>query len=627
MRIQSGTQVPTVFPKGLIRLGAPGGSVPTSLTIISGESQSVLAGTNIGLFRSVGSMGSKDFKWVRLCAAPTDILVVAASPNFDKDGVLLVGTSNGIYCSDDRGSNWSPARLPRTNLSVISIRVSPNFASDGIVVAGTLSDGILYSDSRGKSWTGRNFGLEEGAVLEIAFSPEFTDDTTLFAATDKSLYYSYNGALAWKHLDFPEEASPILGLAILPGFGHKRTIYAGTENSGLFLSIDFGGHWSAVDLPALCINSLLSTPAGLLAATEIGIFETSYLSDTWKCVLGVSSVLNLCHSAGLFCASTSGGGIWMADEQSLWHPLPEVADRSVTGVAIAPQTQCASEVLMFGPAKGLWWSNDGGCAWANIGGELPSHGVSDLAISPRYANNRLVVVATPSGVLISNDGCRRWTVSLLGCADLTAFSENGEYLAANLGVDGIYISADLGNTWVKVLVPWDSNSKVLSLAVSNTGQLYIACFITATGILQIWKGISGQFKLVLKHQQYENHKVCLYTPVFQSRHWYASVGNLVLKFDPLTDNHVISTVVFEVEAHEENIICMVGIDSAEGLVLLVNTGKYIYRSVDADEWGVAYDFGDYRCISLTHSSNYSIGDPVFALMVGGLLFKGVLTLS
>lgn len=618
------TQEPLIFPQGLVRLGTPRGSAPSSLAIISGECQSVLAGTTIGLFRSAGQPGSKDFMWARLASSPADILVVAVSPNFEDDGVLLVGTSNGIFCSGDGGFNWSPARLPRENLAVITIKFSPNFSSDGIVLAGTLGDGILYSDRHGKSWISRNFGLEDGAVFEVAFSPEFKCDTTLFAATDKAMYYSYNGALAWKQLDFPSKAPPILSLAISLAYRHSRTIYVGTEESGLFRSIDGGEHWSPAGVPASCINSLLATPVGLLAATDLGIFESLDFGDSWKCVLAESTVLNLCDVNGLSCASVSGRGVWMTDNLMAWHPLPDLVARAVVGIAVAPQAELADEVFMFGRTEGLWWSNDGGCAWVDIGGDLPSLGLSDLAISPCYANNRMVAAATSSGILISNDAGRHWIVSFSGCADSIVFSENGKYLAASIGVDRIIVSADLGDTWINVLVPWDSNVKVLSLAVSNTGQLYIACFISVLGILEIWQGISGHFKRVLSEQHYENYAVGLYIPVSPDRHWYASFGNRVFKFDPLLDNRSASTAVFDVGVQDENIICMVGFNSADGLVLLTNTGRNIYKSIDAMVWSIAYDFAGDRCIALTHSSKYSGDASIFVLMLGGLLCKGVL---
>ena len=624
MTNQSSTQEPSIFPQGLVRLGTARGSVPSSLAIISGEYQSVLAGTTIGLFRSAGQLGSKDFKWARIASSPADILVVAVSPNIEDDGVLLVGTSNGIFWSGDGGSNWSPARLPRENLAVITIKFSPNFSSDGIVVAGTLSDGILYSDRGGKSWISRNFGLEDGAVFEVAFSPEFKCDTTLFAATDKSMYYSYNGALAWKYLGFPSQATPILSLSISPAFRHNQTIYAGTEESGLFRSVDGGEHWAPAGVPAACINSLLATPVGLLAATDLGIFESLNFGDNWTCVLAESTVLNLCEGDGFSCASVSGRGVWMTDNLMAWHPLPDLAARAVVGIAVAPQAEVADEVFMFGPTEGLWWSNDGGCAWVDIGGGMPSLGVSNLAISPHYANNRMVAAATSSGILISNDAGRNWIVSVSGCADSIIFSENGKYLAASIGVDRVVVSADLGITWVNVLVPWDSEVKILSLAVSNTGQLYIACFISVLGVLEIWQGISGNLKRVLSEQHYENHAVELYIPASHDPYWYASLGNRVFKFDPLSDNRSVATAVFDVKVRDENIISMLGFNSADGLILLVNTGRNIYKSIDAIVWSIVYDFAGEKCIALTHSSKYSADASIFVLMLGGLICKGVI---
>ena len=627
MSKQSSTQLPSIFRNGLVQVGAPRGSVPASLAIASGECGSVFAGTTVGLFRSAGQLGSKDFRWVRLSSAPAGILAVAVSPTFEHDNILIVGTNRGIFCSVDGGSNWLPAKLPRNHLAITTIEFSPNFASDGIAVAGTLSDGILYSDSYGKSWISRNFGLDDGLVLDVAFSPEFSDDATLFASTDKSVYYSYNGTLAWKLLDFPDKAWPILSLAVSPLFKINQTIYAGTEETGLFRSVDAGVHWCSVGFQTLCINSLAATTDGVLAATDVGIFQLRDLDDNWKCVWAESTVLNLCYLSEITFASVFGSGIWVADNLMSWHPLPDLAARALVGVAIAPPNMHANEVFMFGPTEGLWSSKDGGLDWFDVGGELPDPGVNDLAISPCYADNRTLAAATPSGVLISTDACGHWFVSLSGCAELIVFSDNGALLAACLGVDGILVSTDLGNTWTNVSVPWDPKSKILSLAVSNAGDLYIACYIGVQGTLEIWQGKSGQFKLQFSEQFFKYHVVRLYIPVSPDRHWYASLGNRVLEFDPLTENLAITTTVFDRESESESIISMIGIDSVGGLVLLANTGRHLYKSVDAMVWSRVHDFGDDRCIALTRSSNYSADNPVFALMLGGILWKGVPTLT
>ena len=88
-------------------------------------------------------------------------LSIEISPNFEQDGLILIGTNtHEVYRSDDGGTtwSWSGTGLPLTDNAaprnyVDDLLMSPNFGADGTVYAHVWTSGIYKSTDRGNSWS------------------------------------------------------------------------------------------------------------------------------------------------------------------------------------------------------------------------------------------------------------------------------------------------------------------------------------------------------------------------------------------------------------------------------------------------------------------------------------------
>lgn len=195
-----------------------------------------------GLYRSDDDGAS----WT---ATPTgaagDITAVAVSPAGAVDQTLFAGTTGAVLWSTDLGQTWQPVLLGSPPPLVSVLAVSPAFHDDGIVLAGTFEDGLYRSTDRGATWRRANVGLLDPSVLAIAISPEFAADQTALIGTASGLYQSATGGRSWRDLDGPW-AAPVVAVAISPYFADDGLLVAGTEGAGLFESRDGGGHWRQV---------------------------------------------------------------------------------------------------------------------------------------------------------------------------------------------------------------------------------------------------------------------------------------------------------------------------------------------------------------------------------------------
>ena len=187
---------------------------------------------------------------------------VAVSPDFERDRLVIAGVPGGVIRSIDEGQSWEPVFLNNPPPHVSNVVISPNFASDGIALIGTIEDGVLRSNDRGRHWTAWNFGLLDFNTLCLAISPNFAEDDTLFVGTDSGIFRSTNGGRAWREAAFSPDFAPVLSLALSPNYANDDLIFAGTESYGLFCSSDRGESWTRLAEVTIdgAVNSIILSP-------------------------------------------------------------------------------------------------------------------------------------------------------------------------------------------------------------------------------------------------------------------------------------------------------------------------------------------------------------------------------
>ena len=205
---------------------------------------------------------------------PLMTTTVALSPDFSSDATLFAGIPGGILRSRDGGETWALIPLG-AGVQVTSFALSSNFPVDGSLWASTSDDGLYFIGEQGAICRRWNYGLFDWHVFCLAA----TLDGTLYAGTESGISMSRNAGGSWSAIDFPTLAAPVLSLVVTP----DGLVFAGTEAHGLFRSTD-GEIWGALDFPLDApINQLSRLPdASLMAICPNGIWISADNGDTWQ---------------------------------------------------------------------------------------------------------------------------------------------------------------------------------------------------------------------------------------------------------------------------------------------------------------------------------------------------------
>jgi photosystem II stability/assembly factor-like uncharacterized protein len=162
--------------------------------------------------------------------------------------MIYLATRNGVAAAEYDGG-W---RVVQRGLE--GRRVTSLVARQGVVLAGT-EDGIFRSDDGGRTWSEASTGLGQRYVRWLAFHPDVSD--LEFAGTEPAgIYHSHDGAGSWK--EAPEVAalrdqhrwflpySPRAGC--VRGFAfHGKRAYAAVEVGGVLRSDDRGETWQLAE--------------------------------------------------------------------------------------------------------------------------------------------------------------------------------------------------------------------------------------------------------------------------------------------------------------------------------------------------------------------------------------------
>jgi photosystem II stability/assembly factor-like uncharacterized protein len=216
-----------------------------------------------GLYRSEDGGETWQPAYGRLnLESPLPTMAVAISPDFASDRTVFAGVPGGILRSFDGGGAWDVVQFPSPPPVVSALVVSPDYVRDGILLAGTVEDGVFSTSNRGGHWVAWNFGLLDLNTICLAISPGFAGDETLFVGVDSGIFRSTNGGRAWREVDFSPDLAPVLSLALSPGYAEDGILFAGTESHGIYCSEDGGRSWVRLgeEIVRDAVNAILLSP-------------------------------------------------------------------------------------------------------------------------------------------------------------------------------------------------------------------------------------------------------------------------------------------------------------------------------------------------------------------------------
>jgi photosystem II stability/assembly factor-like uncharacterized protein len=177
-------------------------------TINLGPKQSgvLIAGTEEGIFRSED--GGKS--WRIAGAAGFQILRVEPSPH-DSCFWLATTQQGGLFASNDCGRTFESSGSLRLDRNLYDISFDPT-NPNRIAIAGW-GPGVVVSIDKGKTWQPRNAGLPRPEVTSVAFDPDKPGH--LFAAVhEEAVFESVDSGITWTRAGL--EGSHVTRLRFIP---------------------------------------------------------------------------------------------------------------------------------------------------------------------------------------------------------------------------------------------------------------------------------------------------------------------------------------------------------------------------------------------------------------------------
>jgi photosystem II stability/assembly factor-like uncharacterized protein len=209
---------------GLLRT-IDGGKVWTTVKGIQGRARAVevigpkslLLGTSEGLFRS-DDLG---LKWIGVKPGTSIASIHYAH------GLIVVDSDEVLLLSSDKGKTWTTAQSPAKAGDIYELAIG----ADGVVLVATSIGGFRSTDG-GQTWEPVAKGVERGTVREVKFDAA---GTAAYAIQHGVVYRSSDAGVTWSALDMTGlEGATIVSL-VVPEAEPGR-IFAATQARGVFVS-------------------------------------------------------------------------------------------------------------------------------------------------------------------------------------------------------------------------------------------------------------------------------------------------------------------------------------------------------------------------------------------------------
>lgn len=361
---------------------------------------------------------------------------------------IFVGTTGGIFVSDDGGRNWQ--RSQRSPGQFVSGLVR----SGNILLYGTDPfegrGGVVRSTDNGNSWQIVQTGFPGGTrVVSLAVK-----GNTIFAATARGqVFRSADQGISW------QLASN--GLTPVPGRRHQL---AASDfglviqlNQTLYRSAD-SNNWTALNLH-LPAGISASAPAAirhilLLATNGAGVYLSDDGGNYWYAPnhgLPVNAVITNLHTDNdtVYCTTADGTLYTSSDLGKTW--IPKDAGFGIGKTLLGSRSIGRSgNVLLAVTWDGIYRSVNQGYTW-----QRSNRGLRAGEITTRIvAQGRRIYVPAQGGVWVSEDRGHRWTLLNNGMNPVAPSSQGaggiavvGRTLFAGMDGDGIYRSDNHGRRW------------------------------------------------------------------------------------------------------------------------------------------------------------------------------------
>jgi photosystem II stability/assembly factor-like uncharacterized protein len=325
--------------------------------------------------------------WSNISAkAPTgdsvhpDQHAIAFSPT--DANVVYVGNDGGLYRSPDSGTSWESLNKGLCITEIEFLAQHPEY--DAWLLAGTQDNGTIRFEGQ-QTW----YQVQDGDGGACAAN-EADPATCYHAFYGPNLEKSTKGG-GWKTWDgtVPKALAKEKSLFYPPlAVNGELVVRAATR---VWLSLDAGGAWKAVNLPDLTgYPSALAAPTQdrVYAGTATGqVYRLDRAGATWAVTALASPsaggyVSDLLAEAGLWATVNAGGSgrvFHSADDGVSWNDVSTGIPATVA-VHVIEIDRASPTTLFVGTDVGVYRTADAGASWAPLARGLPNVLVKDLAL-------------------------------------------------------------------------------------------------------------------------------------------------------------------------------------------------------------------------------------------------------
>ncbi|PSF38662.1 glycosyl hydrolase [Aphanothece hegewaldii CCALA 016] len=457
----------------------------TAISYIPEQKQQIISGDQTGNLYLSNDGGEI---WQLLHQIPDSgaISTIAISPHFSKDKTLLLGTEKGgIFKTIDGGKVFQKINEGIEDLSITSLLFSPNSQKDYKLLASTWHKGVYQSDDGGNTWQNSSEGLTSNhqADLPEYRRPSFSElkmpldknnqNQTIFLAGFNGLFKSNNGGRMWQEMD-TLSASLIQGIAISPNYKKDQTVALTTYLGGNYLSQNGGQKWKAINkgLEEIRSRKYIARLFGIVFSPNYAK-ENTLFSASWT------------H----FLKSTNGGQSWRKialNNSSLWEKITHknwwfnTIESKKPMIAVSPNFTTDQTIYLVTWNGEIHRSIDRGESFSMIGNV--GHSVNYLVISPNFALDKTLYISVSDssfGIYKTVDGGYNWQPTAyqrdLKQSDWIQLAISPNYQTDQMLLvatkKGLLQTENAGEKWQKIELPTtDENAYVEAVALSPNYQ-------------------------------------------------------------------------------------------------------------------------------------------------------------
>lgn len=443
-------------------------------------------------------------------ALASGVQSVVAAPNFVAGGRAFALTTTHAFVTLNHGSTWQFLTTPgplTSDLTVVA--VSPAYSTDGLLLAGSAADGIFRSVNSGKTWTPATAGLTLPAVTAISFSSAYAADHTIFAATQgNGLYVSTNGGTSWAQANSGLTDLSVTAIAFSPDYASDSTLWVSTATAGVFQSTNRAASWSLAGTVPRPLSSQTKVhyvtlvagagPSGttLFTAMFEGLWTSANGGASWTyCDTVPTRIIrqlmvspNYPADHTVFASTYGGGTLWSTDGGQSWSFRNTGLSNSYTDANAMAPDYASNRTAFIGTTSGLDRISGSNLIWQKMTAFHEATFPRSLGISPGYAQDATIFIGThttpptypryviyegkkyPSrGLFVSVDRGDNWApTGIQGDAvDSISVSPNfaaDKTLFAGSSLSGLFRSTDGATTFSS-----------LNVVANDSGNLPVVC--------------------------------------------------------------------------------------------------------------------------------------------------------